>query len=148
QPRHAATGPGAGGRAPGGTGLGGRRRRSGRNLHGAPEPSLRAGRPAWRPVAPPPARGARPRHPRLRVHVRIDGAAGGEHPFHAGGPADRRPARSPRQGVVMPKYLSLFAYTGEAWSRMVAHPNDRTEAARKLIEDMGGTMECFYWMLG
>ena len=48
----------------------------------------------------------------------------------------------------MPKYLSLFAYTGEAWSRMVAHPNDRTEAARKLIEDMGGTMECFYWMLG
>jgi uncharacterized protein with GYD domain len=48
----------------------------------------------------------------------------------------------------MAKYLSLFAYTGEAWSRMVANPSDRTEAARKLIEDMGGTMECFYWMLG
>lgn len=48
----------------------------------------------------------------------------------------------------MAKYVSLFAYTGEAWSRMVANPGDRTEAARKLIEDMGGTMECFYWMLG
>jgi len=48
----------------------------------------------------------------------------------------------------MPKYVSLFAYTGEAWSRMVTHPSDRTEAARKLIQDMGGTMESFYWMLG
>jgi uncharacterized protein with GYD domain len=48
----------------------------------------------------------------------------------------------------MPKYLSLFAYTGEAWNRMVANPGDRREAARTLIETMGGTMECFYWMLG
>lgn len=48
----------------------------------------------------------------------------------------------------MPKYLSLFAYTGEAWNRMVANPGDRSEAARTLIEEMGGTMECFYWMLG
>ncbi|MDX6644313.1 MAG: hypothetical protein QOK40_40 [Miltoncostaeaceae bacterium] len=48
----------------------------------------------------------------------------------------------------MAKYLSVFDYTGEAWSRMVANPGDRSEAARKLIEDMGGTMECFYWMLG
>jgi uncharacterized protein with GYD domain len=48
----------------------------------------------------------------------------------------------------MPKYLSLFTYTGEAWTRMVANPGDRAEAARKLIEDMGGSMDCFYWMLG
>jgi uncharacterized protein with GYD domain len=48
----------------------------------------------------------------------------------------------------MPKYLSLFAYTGEAWNRMVANPGNRAEAARKLIESMGGTMEAFYWMLG
>ncbi len=48
----------------------------------------------------------------------------------------------------MPKYVSLFAYTGEAWSRMVANPSDRTEAARKLIQEMGGNMEAFYWMLG
>lgn len=46
------------------------------------------------------------------------------------------------------KYVSLFSYTGEAWSRMVATPENRAVAARRLIEEIGGQMESFYWMLG
>lgn len=48
----------------------------------------------------------------------------------------------------MPKFVSFFRYTGEAWSRMVDKPENRAVAARRLIEEIGGTMECFYWMLG
>jgi uncharacterized protein with GYD domain len=48
----------------------------------------------------------------------------------------------------MPKYVSFFSYTGEAWSRMVEHPADRASAARAAIEGAGGEMESFYWMLG
>ncbi len=48
----------------------------------------------------------------------------------------------------MPKYVSTFSYTGDAWARMLEHPADRAEAARAAIEDAGGAMEGFYWMLG
>ncbi len=48
----------------------------------------------------------------------------------------------------MPKYVSFFSYTAEAWAAMVARPGNRAAAARKLIEDMGGKMESFYWMFG
>lgn len=48
----------------------------------------------------------------------------------------------------MSKYVSFFSYTGEAWNRMVDTPENRAEAARVLIEQIGGTMESFYWMLG
>lgn len=48
----------------------------------------------------------------------------------------------------MPKYVSFFSYTGEAWSRMVASPENRAVAARRLIEEFGGRMEVFYWMFG
>lgn len=48
----------------------------------------------------------------------------------------------------MPKYVSFFSYTGEAWERMVARPGNRAVAARKLIEEIGGQMESFYWTLG
>ena len=48
----------------------------------------------------------------------------------------------------MPKYMSFFSYTPEAWSRMIAAPENRGLAARKLIEEVGGRMEAFYWMLG
>ena len=40
-------------------------------------------------------------------------------------------------GGAMPRYLSLFAYTGEAWARMIRAPGDRAEAAGKLIEELG-----------
>lgn len=48
----------------------------------------------------------------------------------------------------MPQYVSFFSYTGEAWARMVEFPADRSEAARAAIEEGGGTMEAFYWMMG
>lgn len=48
----------------------------------------------------------------------------------------------------MPNYISFFRYTGEAWRHMVDRPADRAEAARATIEDAGGTMSAFYWMLG
>ena len=48
----------------------------------------------------------------------------------------------------MPRYVSFYRYTGEAWGSMVERPGNRAAAARKLIESVGGTMETFYWMLG
>lgn len=48
----------------------------------------------------------------------------------------------------MLRYVSFFSYTGEAWQRMIKQPGNRAHAARALIEEIGGTMEAFYWMLG
>ncbi len=48
----------------------------------------------------------------------------------------------------MPRYVSFFSYTGEAWGQMVENPADRAEAAQAAIEDAGGRMESFYWTLG
>lgn len=48
----------------------------------------------------------------------------------------------------MPKYVSFFSYTAEAWSRMVDQPENRALAASRLIEEIGGQMEAFYWMFG
>ena len=48
----------------------------------------------------------------------------------------------------MPKYVALFSYSGEAWGRMVQNPADRAEAYRKVVENLGGKLECFYWMFG
>jgi uncharacterized protein with GYD domain len=48
----------------------------------------------------------------------------------------------------MLRYVSFFSYTGEAWKRMITQPGNRANAARELIEEIGGTMEAFYWMLG
>ena len=48
----------------------------------------------------------------------------------------------------MLRYVSFFSYTGEAWDRMIKQPGNRAHAARTLIEEIGGKMEAFYWMLG
>ena len=48
----------------------------------------------------------------------------------------------------MPKYVSLFCYTGEAWQQMVRNPANRAEAVRVTIEHAGGEMHQFFWMLG
>ena len=53
-----------------------------------------------------------------------------------------------RSGATMLKYVSHFSYTGEAWERMITRPGNRALAARALIEEIGGEMEAFYWMLG
>jgi uncharacterized protein with GYD domain len=48
----------------------------------------------------------------------------------------------------MPKYVTFFTYTSEAWGRMVEHPDDRAEAARAVIEGVGGDLMAFFWMMG
>ena len=48
----------------------------------------------------------------------------------------------------MLRYVTFFSYTGEAWERMIKKPGNRANAARELIEEIGGEMEVFYWMLG
>jgi uncharacterized protein with GYD domain len=48
----------------------------------------------------------------------------------------------------MSVYLTFFTYAREAWRSMVQHPEDREEAARRVIEAGGGRLLAFYWMLG
>jgi len=39
----------------------------------------------------------------------------------------------------MPRFLTQFAYTREAWQALVKNPMDREAAFRRLVEQMGGT---------
>jgi uncharacterized protein with GYD domain len=48
----------------------------------------------------------------------------------------------------MGTYLSFFTYERGAWTAMVRRPEDRSEAAGRVIEAAGGRLEAFYWMLG
>ena len=50
--------------------------------------------------------------------------------------------------VVMAKYLALFGFTGETVQRFVANPSDRATVVRGLVESVGGSLECYYWMFG
>src|SRR5438132_7541103 len=45
----------------------------------------------------------------------------------------------------MPFYLMRFSYTPETWSRLIQNPEDRRDAARAYIEQVGGTLQgCWY----
>ena len=48
----------------------------------------------------------------------------------------------------MPKYMLAGSYTPETWAAMVEAPEDRSVAARKLCESVGGKLESFYWAFG
>lgn len=48
----------------------------------------------------------------------------------------------------MSKYICFFSYTRDAAKAMIEKPTDRVAAAKALVESVGGTMECFYWMHG
>lgn len=48
----------------------------------------------------------------------------------------------------MSVYLTFFTYARDAWRSMVQHPEDREEAARKVVAAAGGQLLAFYWMLG
>jgi uncharacterized protein with GYD domain len=50
--------------------------------------------------------------------------------------------------VVMAKYLALFGFTGETVKRFVENPSDRAVAVRGVVESVGGSLECYYWMFG
>ena len=45
----------------------------------------------------------------------------------------------------MALYLSKFSYTPETWARLIAHPEDRREAARTYVESVGGTLHGFWY---
>ncbi|GEO96868.1 GYD domain-containing protein [Kocuria turfanensis] len=48
----------------------------------------------------------------------------------------------------MPLYLSKFTYTPQTWARLIAHPEDRREAARTNIASVGGTLHGFWYAFG
>ena len=48
----------------------------------------------------------------------------------------------------MPLYLTRFSYTPETWARLMAHPEDRTKAARAYIESVGGKLHGFWYAFG
>jgi len=48
----------------------------------------------------------------------------------------------------MPLYLSRFSYTPATWARLIAHPEDRREAARSYIESVGGRLHGFWYAFG
>lgn len=48
----------------------------------------------------------------------------------------------------MPLYLTRFSYTPETWARLMANPEDRSEAARSYIESVGGQLHGFWYAFG
>jgi uncharacterized protein with GYD domain len=48
----------------------------------------------------------------------------------------------------MALYLSRFSYTPETWAKMIAHPEDRRDAARAYVESVGGTLHGFWYGFG
>lgn len=48
----------------------------------------------------------------------------------------------------MPKYMFMGSYSKEAMATLVAAPEDRSVAARKLAESVGGKLEAYYWAFG
>jgi len=48
----------------------------------------------------------------------------------------------------MPVYLGRFGYTTDAWAKLIADPEDRTQAAREAVESLGGTLHGLWWAFG
>jgi uncharacterized protein with GYD domain len=52
------------------------------------------------------------------------------------------------KGAFMPRYLLQASYSTEALAAMVKKPQNRTEAIRKTIEKLGGSMESIWLSFG
>jgi len=48
----------------------------------------------------------------------------------------------------MSSYLLQVGYTPEAWANMIAHPHDRIEAVRPVIENLGGKLHHGWFAFG
>jgi uncharacterized protein with GYD domain len=48
----------------------------------------------------------------------------------------------------MPVYLMRFSYSPESLSRLIQNPEDRRDAARSYIEQVGGTLHGFWYGFG
>ena len=53
-----------------------------------------------------------------------------------------------RGDETMPLYLAKFSYTPETWARLIAHPEDRRQAAQDYIESGGGKLHGFWYAFG
>ena len=45
-------------------------------------------------------------------------------------------------------YLMRFSYTPETWSKLMQNPEDRRDAARAYIEQVGGSLHGFWYGFG
>src|ERR671920_1644864 len=45
-------------------------------------------------------------------------------------------------------YLMRFSYTPETWSKLIQNPEDRRDAARGYIEQVGGALHGFWYGFG
>ena len=48
----------------------------------------------------------------------------------------------------MAYYLFQVAYSAEAWSAMLRHPQDRSQAVKGAVESLGGKIEQFWFSFG
>lgn len=48
----------------------------------------------------------------------------------------------------MATYLMRFSYTPETWSKLIQNPEDRRDAARAYIEQVGGALQGFWYGFG
>ena len=48
----------------------------------------------------------------------------------------------------MAVYLMRFSYTPETWSKLIQNPEDRRDAARAYIEQVGGALQGFWYVFG
>ena len=48
----------------------------------------------------------------------------------------------------MGRYLMQASYTPAAWAAMVEQPEDRSVAVRRMVQNAGGHLECFYLAFG
>ena len=48
----------------------------------------------------------------------------------------------------MAVYLMRFSYTPETWARLIQNPEDRRDAARAYLEEVGGTLQGFWYGFG
>jgi uncharacterized protein with GYD domain len=48
----------------------------------------------------------------------------------------------------MSLYLMRFSYTPETWTRLIQSPEDRRDAARSYIEQVGGQLHGFWYGFG
>jgi uncharacterized protein with GYD domain len=55
---------------------------------------------------------------------------------------------STQQDSTMTFYLTRFSYTPETWARLIKNPEDRSLAARKYIESVGGKLHGFWYAFG
>lgn len=56
--------------------------------------------------------------------------------------------RITKQDSTMTFYLTRFSYTPETWARLMKNPEDRSLAARKYIESVGGKLHGFWYAFG